>query len=296
MFRGTITALVTPFTASGQLDEGALRALVQRQVAAGVDALVPLGTTGESPVLSRAERGQVLGIFVEECRPTKTKVIAGTGSNNTSVAIELTREAREAGADGALVVTPAYNRPNQEGLFQHFRAVADAVPGFPIVLYNVPSRCGVNMSAETCLRLAATPDICAIKEASGDLAQVMAILAGRPAGFTVLSGDDGLNFAILALGGEGVISVVSNVTPERVKAMVDALAEHRLEDARRWHYEMLPLVRELFVEPSPGPAKGALALMGLCEDALRLPMLSLSGDGRSRMRALLEGLALLEEC
>jgi 4-hydroxy-tetrahydrodipicolinate synthase len=289
-FRGTITALVTPFSAGGALDEKALRALVQRQVEAGVEAVVPLGTTGESPTLSPDERAQVFRAVVAETRGSETRVLAGTGSNHTRVAIARTREAREAGADGALVVAPAYNKPSQDGIFFHFRAVADAVAGFPLVLYNVPSRCGVNMSAQTTLRLAATPDICAIKEASGDLGQIMAILAGRPADFAVLSGDDALTFAILALGGDGVVSVASNVSPRKVRAMVDALADQRLEEARRRHFELLALARELFLEPSPGPAKGALAIMGMCENAVRLPLLPLSEDGRWRMRALLDAL------
>jgi len=292
MLKGTVTALVTPFRADGALDEPGLRILVARQVEAGVEVVVPCGTTGESPALSEAEQLRVIELTVQACRGTATRVFAGTGSNNTPRTIEMTRKARDLGADGALVVTPAYNKPTPDGLVAHFAAVTGACGGFPILLYNVPGRTGVNMTAETTLRVATQPGVVGIKEASGSIVQASEILAGAPRGFAVLSGDDPLTLPLLALGGTGVVSVVSNVVPARVKALVDAGLAGDLATARRLHFELLPLARALFLETSPSPCKAALTLLGLPSGDVRLPLV---GVGEKTRQAVADALRAIRE-
>jgi 4-hydroxy-tetrahydrodipicolinate synthase len=286
MFQGSIVALITPFGPDGALDEAGLRALTERQVALGTDGLIPCGTTGESPALTMEEHLRVIQVVVETARG-RVPVIAGTGSNNTPRTIEMTLRARELGADGALVVTPAYNKPTQEGLFRHYQAVTAACGGFPILLYNVPGRTGVNMGAATTLRVAGLPGVVGTKEACGNLDQIGDVIAGAPRGFTVLSGDDPLTLPICALGGRGVVSVVANVDPAGSKALVDACLGGDWEEARRLHYALIPLARALFLETSPAPCKAAMQLMGLPGGDVRLPLVPVTDNTRAAMEAAL---------
>jgi 4-hydroxy-tetrahydrodipicolinate synthase len=268
---------------------------VRRQLEGGVRLLVPCGTTGESVTMSQAEREQVISATVEEARG-RGRVIAGTGSNATAAAVEQSRRARELGADAVLVVAPYYNKPTQEGLYQHFRAVAEAVEGLPVVLYNVPGRTSSNILPATVLRLARDcENVVAVKEASGNMAQIMEILRARPRGFLVLSGDDALTLAMLALGADGLISVASNEAPALMSRMVGEALAGRWEEARALHYRLLPLMDVNFVETSPGPVKAALALMGLLEENLRLPLVPVTDATRERVRAVLAEAGLLEE-
>ncbi|HEX8687371.1 MAG TPA: 4-hydroxy-tetrahydrodipicolinate synthase [Pyrinomonadaceae bacterium] len=290
--RGCATALVTPFGADGGVDVGRMRALVGRQLSGGVSLLVPCGTTGESATMSPEEREAVITTTLDAAGG-RGRVIAGTGSNDTAHAVEQSRRAAELGADAVLVVAPYYNKPTQEGLYQHFRAVAGAVPETPVVLYNVPGRTSSNISAETTLRLARDfANVVAVKEASGSLPQIMEILRGRPEGFLVLSGDDALTFPMLALGADGLVSVASNEAPGPMSQMVTAALEGRWDEARALHYRLLPLMDVNFVESSPGPVKAALALMGLLEENLRLPLVPVTGQTRARVGEVLSELGL----
>ena len=297
--RGAFTALVTPFTADGRVDEAALRRLVRWQVLAGIDGLVPVGTTGEAPTLSPAERERVIAITVEtvaerSSRP-RVPVVAGTGTNDTAATIAATRRAAELGADAALVVAPYYNRPDGRMLEAHFRAVADD-GGLPIVVYNVPSRTGTNVPADTFLRLAEHPRVVAIKEASGNLEQIARICRERPRDVAVLAGDDAWTLPILAMGGNGVVSVASNEIPGELAALCDAAHAGDWDGARRIHERWLPLFLANFVgAPNPVPAKAALRLMGLLEtDAVRAPLLPLEDAGREMLAATLRQLGLVE--
>jgi 4-hydroxy-tetrahydrodipicolinate synthase len=291
--RGCATALVTPFGADGGVDVDRMRALVGRQVACGVGLLVPCGTTGEGVTMSAGERESVIAATVEVARG-RARVIAGTGSNSTAHAVEQSRRAAELGADAVLVVAPYYNKPTQEGLYRHFRAVAEAVPDTPVVLYNVPGRTSSNITAEVTLRLARDcGNVVAVKEASGNLSQIMKILRGRPKDFLVLSGDDALTLAMLALGADGLVSVASNEAPELMSHMVNTALGGRWEEARREHYRLLPLMDVNFIESSPGPVKAALALMGLLEENLRLPLVPVTEKTRNRVREVLSELGLL---
>ncbi|HEX8284045.1 MAG TPA: 4-hydroxy-tetrahydrodipicolinate synthase [Pyrinomonadaceae bacterium] len=293
--RGCATALVTPFGAGGGVDVERMQALVGRQITGGVSLLVPCGTTGESVTMSQEERESVIAATVEVAKG-RAHVIAGTGSNSTAHAVEQSRRAAELGADAVLVVAPYYNKPTQEGLYRHFRAVAEAVPETPVVLYNVPGRTSSNIAAETTLRLARDcANVVAVKEASGNLSQIMEILRGRPEGFLVLSGDDAMTLAMIALGADGLISVASNEAPAEMSGMVRAALEGRWDEARREHYRLLPLMDVNFVESSPGPVKAALALMGLVEENLRLPLVPVTEQTRGRVREVLAELGLLEE-
>ena len=293
--RGCATALVTPFTSDGAVDEKRLRELMEYQIAGGVRVLVPCGTTGESVTMSDDENRFVIRTTVELSRG-RAKVIAGTGSNSTSVTIERSKAARELGVDGVLTVAPYYNKPTQEGLYAHFRAIAEAVSGLPVVIYNVPGRTSSNISADTTLRLARDCDnIVAVKEASGNLSQIMEILRSRPEGFRVISGDDALTLPMIALGADGLISVASNEAPKLMSELNDqALAGH-WDEARALHYRLLPLMEANFIESSPGPVKAAMALMGLLEENLRLPLVPVQDKTRARMREVLNELGLLKE-
>lgn len=294
--RGCATALVTPFTSGGALDENRFRALVERQVAGGVRLLVPCGTTGESVTMSEEEDQRVIEVTVEVARRHNAYVIAGTGSNSTASAIDYSLRAREIGADAVLVVSPYYNKPTQAGLYAHFRAVAEAIGDLPLVLYNVPGRTASNISAATTLQLARDcRNIVAIKEASGDFAQIMAVLRNRPAGFRLLSGDDSLTFAMLALGADGLISVASNEAPAEMSRMVDAALSGDFENARELHFRLLPLMDVNFIESSPGPVKAALAMMGLLEEHFRLPLVPIQEASRQRVREVLAEVGLLKE-
>jgi 4-hydroxy-tetrahydrodipicolinate synthase len=293
--RGCATALVTPFKADGALDIERMRSLVERQIEGGVRLLVPCGTTGESVTMSGEEREEVISASVEVAQG-RARVIAGTGSNNTAHVVEASRWAAGAGADAVLVVAPYYNKPTQEGLYRHFRTIAEAVPETPVVLYNVPGRTSSNISAETTLRLARdVENIVAVKEASGNLAQIMEILRGRPRDFLVLSGDDAMTFALIALGADGLVSVASNEAPGEMSRMVDAALAGRFDEARREHYRLLPLMDANFIESSPGPVKAAMALMGLLEENLRLPLVPVTEKTRARMREVLAESGLLKE-
>src|SRR5437868_28247 len=256
--RGCATALVTPFTADGAVDEKRLRDLIEYQIAGRVRILVPCGTTGESVTMSDEENRLVISTTVELARG-RAKVIAGTGSNSTAVTISRSLAARSLGVDGVLTVAPYYNKPTQEGLYAHFRAIAESVSGLPVVIYNVPGRTSSNISAETTLRLARdVENVVAVKEASGNLAQIMDLLRGRPRDFLVLSGDDALTFAMMALGADGLISVASNEAPGPMSQMVDAALAGEWEKARREHYRWLPLMDVNFIESSPGPVKAEI--------------------------------------
>jgi len=291
--RGCGTALVTPFRSDGVVDEARLRALVERQIAGGVRLLVPCGTTGESATLTDEEQRRVIAITVEVARG-RGRVIAGAGGNATAGTVERARTARAAGADAVLVVTPYYNKPTQAGLAAHYQAVADAVPGFPVVPYNVPGRTGSNIEAATLLSLARTVDnIAAVKEASGNIAQIMAILRERPEGFRVLAGDDAITLPLIALGADGIISVVSNEVPDLMSRLTDLALQGDWAHARALHYRLLPLMDANFLESNPGPVKAAMALQGLLEERFRLPLVPVQDKTRARLRELLQELGLL---
>jgi 4-hydroxy-tetrahydrodipicolinate synthase len=289
--RGAITALVTPFTPDGALDEGALGALVEWQLAEGIDGLVPVGSTGEAVTLTPDERERVVRIVAERAAG-RVPVIAGAGSNDTAAAIAASRTLAAAGATHLLHVSPMYNKPPQRGLLAHFRAVADAAP-VPVVLYNVPGRTASNVAAETTLALAEHPNIIAVKEASGDLAQIDEVIRRRPAGFGVLSGDDGITLAVMAAGGEGVVSVVSNVAPRATVALTRAAASGDLATARARHAELAPLVEAAFVESNPIPVKAMLARMGRIRNVLRLPLVPLDARHEARIGDALRAAGLL---
>ncbi len=297
--RGAYTALVTPFTTDGDLDEAAFRRLVHWQVLAGIDGLVPCGTTGEAPTLSADERDRLIGATVEIVaeRPSRARVqvIAGTGTNDTRATIAATRRAAALGADAALVVAPYYNRPDGRMLEAHFRAVADE-GDLPLVVYNVPSRTGTNVDAATFLRLAAHPRIIAIKEASGNLEQIARICAERPRDVAVLAGDDAWTLPILALGGDGVVSVASNEIPGEMVALCAAARSGDWDSARRAHERWLPLFLANFRgAPNPVPVKAALEAMGLLDgDAVRAPLLSLEAEPRAALVGLLRRLGVVE--
>src|SRR4051812_40747411 len=293
--RGCATALVTPFKSDGAIDEERLRAILEYQIAGGVELLVPCGTTGESVTMTEEEDQRVIGISVEAARG-RARVIAGTGSNSTASTVEYSKKARELGADAVLVVAPYYNKPTQAGLDAHFRAVAAAVPDIPVVVYNVPGRTSTNIAAQTVLKLAReVENIAAVKEASGNLSQIMEILRGRPKGFRVLSGDDAITLPMIALGGDGLISVASNEAPTLMSEMVDAALDGEWEQARKLHYRLLPLMEVNFIETSPGPVKAALTLMGMIEENFRLPLVPVSEETRQRVRTVIGKLGLLRE-
>src|SRR5574341_1371244 len=292
--RGCATALVTPFKPDGAIDEERVKALVDRQIAGGVRLLVPCGTTGESATMTEAEDGRVISLTIEVARG-RAKVIAGAGSNATASAIEYSQRARAAGADAVLQVAPWYNKPTQEGLYAHFRAIAEAVPDMPIMLYNVPGRTSSNSAAQTTLRLARDCEkIVAIKEASGNLSQIMEILRARPKGFAVLSGDDAVTLPLIALGAEGIVSVASNEIPDLMSQMTNLALDGKWKEARELHYRLLPLMEVNFIESSPGPVKAAMAMMGLLDEYFRLPLVPITEKSRARVREVISELGLLE--
>jgi 4-hydroxy-tetrahydrodipicolinate synthase len=292
-FRGVATALVTPMQNSdGAVDERALRILVDFQITNGVNGLVPCGTTGESATLNHAEHHHVMDVVVEQTAG-RVPVIVGAGSNSTREAISLTQHARAIGAQAALSIAPYYNKPTQEGFYQHYKAISESVD-IPIIVYNVPGRTGSNINAETTLRIAELPGIAGIKEASGNMGQVMEILRHRPSHFTVLSGDDALTLPLLALGADGAISVVSNETPRLFSTMVRLCLEGNFSEGRTIHEELLQLMNLNFIESNPIPVKGALAIMGLIDEAYRLPLTPMTTDHRFAVRRALEELHLME--
>jgi 4-hydroxy-tetrahydrodipicolinate synthase len=291
MFTGCGTALVTPFRRDLSLDEATLRALIRRQIEAGINFLVPCGTTGESPTLTRAEHLRVVGIALEEARG-KVPVLAGAGGYNTAEVIELARELERMGASGILSVTPYYNKPTQEGLYQHYKAIASAVR-LPIVVYSVQGRTGVNIEPATMARLAAIENIVGVKEASGNIGQVATILNQVPTTFTVLSGDDAVTIPVMALGGRGIVSVVSNQIPGGMTQLAQACLRGDFETARRIQARYLPLMNVNFVESNPIPVKAAMGLMGLLEPVYRLPMTPPSPANLARIAKVLEAAGLL---
>ena len=288
-FKGLATALVTPFV-DGEVDWKAFRNLVRRQVEAGVDFLVPLGSTAETPCLTDAEKVKILEIAREESNGLP--IVAGAGSNSLTATVQNMRLLDGHGADAYLIVVPFYNKPTQEGLYQYFKAVAEETDR-QVILYNVPGRTGTNMKTETTLRLAEIPNITAVKEASGDLAQIIDIKRQAPEGFTVLSGNDDQTLPLMACGADGVISVASNVAPEQMKALTRAVASSDLKEAIRLNNSLMPLYHACFVESNPIPVKAALSLMGLCRDEMRLPLLAATGGTRTLLADVLRKLQLL---
>ncbi len=292
---GCGTALVTPFTAAGDVDEAALRRLVRRQIAAGIHFLVPCGTTGENPTLSANERRRIVEIVVEEAAG-HVPVLAGAGGYDTHGVVALARDMAAAGADGLLSVTPYYNKPTPDGLYAHYSAVADATD-LPVIVYNVPGRTACNIDVATLIRLAGIPKVAGVKEASGNMTQICQVCHDLPADFIVLSGDDPLTLPMMAIGAKGIISVVSNETPRPMVELVEAVEGNRLDAARRIHNRLLPLMLVNFVESNPIPVKAALAEMGLITEAYRLPMVPPRPESREKIVAALRNLGVLaDEC
>lgn len=291
MFSGVYTALVTPFDKRGNLDEEKLKELVSYQIDQGISGLVPVGTTGESPTLSIEENIKVIDIVVKESAGRK-KIIAGTGSNCTAEALEMTKAAKEVGANASLQVAPYYNKPNQEGLYRHFMTIADQVD-LPLVVYNIQGRSGVNIETDTLLRLASHPNIVAVKEASGNLGQMMDVIARKPDDFVLLSGDDNIAMPVTLMGGSGVISVVSNLIPAQMEEMIGAALKGDIETAKASHYKLLPLFKSMFLETNPLPVKTAMALTGKVEEIFRLPLCPPSDETRDKLKQVLKAQKLL---
>jgi 4-hydroxy-tetrahydrodipicolinate synthase len=293
MFRGCGTALVTPFRRDQSLDEGTLRKLVRRQIAAGINFLVPCGTTGESPTLTRAEHRRVVEITLEEAKGSGVPVLAGAGGYNTHEVIELARELERMGADGILSVTPYYNKPTPEGLYQHFKAIASAIH-LPIIVYSIQGRTGINVEPATLARLAEIDNIVGVKEASGNIAQMASILhLLRPPDFTVLCGDDAITIPLMSLGGQGVVSVVSNQIPAEMTELAQACLRGDFAKAREIQARYLPLMHVNFIESNPIPVKAGMAMMGLLEPVYRLPMCPASDASLTRIEKVLESVGLL---
>jgi 4-hydroxy-tetrahydrodipicolinate synthase len=290
MFNGAISAIITPFR-NGAVDEAALRDLVEWEIHSGVDGIVPCGSTGESATLTHDEHEQVIKIVVDQVR-RRVPVIAGTGSNATAEAIRLTAFAREVRADGALLISPYYNKPTQDGIYQHYKAVANAVD-LPIIVYNIPGRTGSNIAPETFARLSEIKNIVAVKESSGSMDQCSDILNLCGDRLTLLSGDDPLAVPLMAIGAKGVISVVTNVMPREVHEMVAAGLAGDFERARELHYQLLPLTRALFVETNPIPVKQACAFMGKCTNEMRLPLMPMTPPAAEKLRAVMKDLHLI---
>jgi 4-hydroxy-tetrahydrodipicolinate synthase len=294
LFTGCGTALVTPFRKDLSLDEEAVRRLARRQVEAGINFLVPCGTTGESPTLSRAEQRRVVEIAIEEARRGKIRVVAGAGGNNTAEVIESAREWEEMGADGILSVSPYYNKPTQEGLYQHFKAIAAAI-SLPVILYNIPGRTGVNIEPATMRRLAEIDNIAGVKEASGNILQMAVILDMVPDDFTVLSGDDGITIPLMSLGGRGLISVASNEIPAEMTRITQLCLAGDFTGAREVHRKYFRLMEANFIETNPGPVKAAMGLMGLLDPYFRLPMVTPKPENLEKIRGALEGVGLVQK-
>lgn len=289
---GAITAMVTPFTPSGELDLDGLKRNVRFQVESGISGLVPLGTTGESPTISDAEREAVIKTVVAAAGG-KVSVIVGTGTNSTEHSIELSRQAEELGADAVLVVSPYYNKPTQEGLYRHFKAIAESI-GIPVVVYNIQGRTGVNIETSTLARLAQVPNIIAVKEASGNLAQMMDVLEQLPKTFSVVSGDDNLTLPLMALGGRGVISVVSNLLPKQVSDLCAAASRGDFSTARKIHFELLPIFKAAFIETNPIPIKAAMGIAGLPSGPVRLPLCEMQPANLEKLKAVLGKMRLVK--
>ena len=290
MFTGSLVAIVTPFR-KGKVDERALADLIEWQIANGTNGIVPCGTTGESATLSHDEHNRVIELTVEVAR-RRVPVVAGTGSNSTDEAIALTKHAKQAGADGSLLITPYYNKPTQEGLYRHYRAVAEAVD-LPLVLYNIPGRTGVNMLPATIARLTALPTIVGVKEGSGSVQQASDIVQMCGDRLTVLAGDDALTLPMMAVGGKGVITVTANIVPAEMAGLVKTFAEGKIADARRIHFKLSPLFAALFFETNPIPVKEALSMMGKIDPELRLPLCPMAQDTRKKLIQALKEASLI---
>jgi 4-hydroxy-tetrahydrodipicolinate synthase len=291
-FTGCGTALVTPFTRDGAVDEAGVKRLARRQIEAGIHFLVPCGTTGESPTLTEDERVRVVELVVAEAKG-RVPVLAGAGGYDTKEVIHSARRMQKAGADGLLSVTPYYNKPTPDGLYQHYRAIADAVP-LPIVVYNVPGRTGCNVDPATLVRLSSIPNVVGVKEASGNMTQMCDVCRAVPESFLVLSGDDVLTLPLMAVGGRGIISVASNEVPAEMSQMVEAAERGDYAAARRIHHELHPLLMINFIESNPIPVKSAMAAMGLLEEIYRLPMVPPRPDSKGKILATLQSLKLVE--
>ena len=292
MFTGTYTAIVTPFKSNGQLDEAALERLIKAQIKGGVDGIVPVGTTGESPTLDYEEHVRVVELAVQFAAG-RCKAIAGTGGNSTSEAIYLTKAAEEVGADASLQVAPYYNKPTQEGLYQHFKAIAEATE-LPLILYSIPGRCGIEIAVDTVKRLAgACPNIVGIKEAGGSCDRVSQLRQALEKHFNILSGDDSLTLPFMSVGAEGVISVASNLIPREVSHMVDYFRSGRPEAALKLHRKFYPLFKDLFIETNPIPVKAALAMQGVIEENYRLPLVRMAARNRATLQATLKSCGVL---
>jgi 4-hydroxy-tetrahydrodipicolinate synthase len=289
--KGCGTALVTPFKSDLSIDEDALRTFVDFQITAGIDFLVPCGTTGESATLSDEEQRRVVEIVLQQARG-RVPVIAGAGGNNTAHVIKLAREYERLGVRGLLSVSPYYNKPMQEGLYQHFKAIAEAT-SLPIIVYNVPPRTNVNILPDTIVRLADIPNIVGVKEASGDISQIADIVTRVPEDFKVFSGDDSMTLPLVALGGVGLISVASNETPSKMAALTRACLEDNWDEARRLNRELFALMKANFIETSPGPVKAALAMMGKIKEVYRLPMVPVTPQTKEKLRSVLVELKLI---
>ncbi|MEH7181070.1 4-hydroxy-tetrahydrodipicolinate synthase [Neobacillus vireti] len=285
-FGQVLTAMVTPFDQHGEIDYGATRELVNYLIANGTDGLVVAGTTGESPTLSTEEKVSLFK-FVVDVAARRVPVIAGTGSNNTRASINLTKQAEEAGVDGIMLVTPYYNKPSQEGMYQHFKAIAEAT-SLPVMLYNIPGRSAVNLSVETIVRLSEIQNIVAIKEASGNLDDMAEIINQTPADFTLFSGDDGLTIPVLAIGGAGVVSVASHIIGNEMQEMVTLFKNGRVQEAADLHRHLLPIMKVLFAAPNPSPVKAALNLQGIQVGGVRLPLIPLNEDEMTTLNSVLE--------
>ena len=290
MFEGVHTALVTPLKGN-EVDEEALANMVELQISAGINGLIPCGSTGESATLSHSEHRKVVEIVVATARG-RVPVIAGTGSNSTLEAVELTQHAKEAGADGALLISPYYNKPTQEGIVRHYDQVASATT-LPLIVYNIPGRPASNILPNTLARIAEIENVVAVKEASGDLELMSQAIAACRSEFTFLSGDDALTLPLMSVGGHGVISTTSNVVPAEMVSLVQSFNSGDLQGAREMHYRLLPLIEAMFSETNPIPVKAAQALRGLCEEEIRLPLLPISSDNRERLRISLKEFGLL---
>jgi 4-hydroxy-tetrahydrodipicolinate synthase len=291
-FQGTGTAMITPFKRDGSVDEKALRRFVDFQIEGGVDMLLPCGTTGEGATLDENETDRVVQIVIEQAN-RRVPVIAGAGSNSTAKAIAAAKRAKKVGADGVLSVGPYYNKPTQQGYYEHFKAIAES-EDIPVIVYNVPGRTGGNIEAKTMLQIAEIPNIAAVKEASGNLGQIMDVIRDAPLDFRVLSGDDALALGVIALGGDGVVSVVSNETPSMMSSIINAALEGNLVKARELHYKLLPLMNLNFIESNPIPAKAVLAMMGMIEENFRLPLVPITAASREKLSKVVEELGLLQ--
>jgi len=290
--RGCGTALVTPFRKDGSVDEAALRRLVQFQLREGIDFLVPCGTTGEAPTLEHGEHMGVIRVVREEAAG-KVPIVAGVGGNNTKKVCDLAGEVKELGVQGILSVAPYYNKPTQEGLYQHFRAIAESTD-LPVILYNVPGRTSSNIEPATVGRLSQVPNIVGIKEASGSIVQQMEVLNAVRPGFRVLSGDDTFTFPLMALGGKGVICTCSNQIPAQMVKLTHLLLDGKIDEARQLHFQLLPLMQANFIETNPGPVKAGLAMMGMIEEVYRLPMVPMKPENRAKLEKVLAAQGLLQ--